>query len=325
MSKKYLDKEKISIVITSYNQKGFLVEAIESALNQTLKPFEIIVVDDCSTDGSVELIADYERQYPGQIKSVFQKENLGVARNRSSGFKKATGDFITWANGDDRLLPRKLELEFQTYKNNPRARWVYSQVYYVDVYGRRTGIVRYTGQHRNKGYTFKDVATKIGKEPAYQLIERAILDDVGLFDGNLEIYEDWDFAIRLARHFESAYCPKPLYEYRQYEGGLSSSDHGTHLRSLKNIYKNIYPLLNNSPASEARLIKRILGAKICGLKALKMLDNGKRLEAARYLLQALAKDPKQTFYYEIGMMLLFPGRLSDKLRRIKRRYFKKLP
>ena len=306
-SQQKLEKKNISIVITSYNQKEFLVETIESALNQTLKPYEIIIADDCSTDGSVELITDYAKKYPDVIKPIFHQKNLGVSKNRSSGFKKATGDLITWANGDDILLPRKLELELETYLNNPEARWVYSQVFYVDALGRRTGILRYRGKYETEAYTFKDVVTKIGREPAYQLIDKSILDEIGLFDENLEIYEDWDFAIRLAKKFKYAYCPVPLYEYRKHGGGLSSADKGTHLKAVKKVYQNVLPLLEDIPEKEAKSIKRIFTAKIYQIDALKRLDEGKRFQAGKYLMKAIKKNPLETSFYKLYAQIFLPN------------------
>jgi glycosyltransferase involved in cell wall biosynthesis len=324
MSYPYENSLKISVVLTSYNQRAFLVEAIESVLQQTVMPYEIIIADDCSTDGSPEVIEGYARHYPEIIRPLFQEKNLGVARNRSAGFAMAAGDFITWANGDDRLLPRKLELELETYKANPRARWVYSQVYYVDRLGQRMRTVRYTGRFRTQPYRFEDVAAKIGREPAYQFMDRHILDQVGLFDSNLKIYEDWDFAIRLARHAEGAYCPTPLYEYRQYKGGLSSLGYESHLRAVKRVYENVLPLLNGLPEKKARKIRGIFTAKVCDYEALCRLEKGRKPDALKYLLKAFRAYPFELFRYEIAVMFLFPHPLLNLLRSLKRKHLQDL-
>jgi GT2 family glycosyltransferase len=247
-----------------------------------------------------------------------------VAGNRSAGFEMATGDFVTWANGDDRLLPRKLELELETYEAHPQARWVYSQVHYVDSVGRRMGVLRYRGKYRHEAYRFEDVATKIGREPAYQLVDRRILNQVGLFDKSLRIYEDWDFAIRLARHSQGAYCPVPLYEYRQYRGGLSSAGHETHLQALKRVLANLLPLLTGLPAPKARKIRRILFGEVCGYEALCRIEKGRKTEAFKYVFNALKASPLEAFHYEIAAMILFPGPLLDFLRRLKKKHFQAL-
>ncbi|MBT7715794.1 MAG: glycosyltransferase family 2 protein, partial [Deltaproteobacteria bacterium] len=86
---------KISVFITSYNQKKFLIEAIESVLNQTLSPFQIIVVDDSSKDLSQEVIAGYAARYPNLITPIFHKRNTGVAQVRIDALNAVNGDYVT--------------------------------------------------------------------------------------------------------------------------------------------------------------------------------------------------------------------------------------
>ncbi len=313
-----LNKNKISIVITSYNQKDFLRQTIESALKQTLKPYEIIIVDDCSMDGSVELIQDYYRKFPDMIKPIFNSENLGVAKTRSLGFKIATGDFVTWANGDDVILPHKLELELRTYSENPGVKWVYSQVFYIDKYGNRTGKLRYTGKYKKRAYRFQEVATKIGNEPAYQFIERDILNDIGLFDTNLKIFEDWDFAIRLARKYRFAYCPIPLYEYRRYIGGLSSSKKTVHLEAVKTVFNNLVPLLEGLPAREVKSVKNEFLYIIYRLSAIKYNEDGQKLKAVQFLLKATVNNPNKIFFLLYrGVLIFIPDKIYQLLRTLK--------
>ena len=110
---------KISVFITSYNQQRYLVEAVESVLNQTLKPFEIIIVDDSSKDGSQAIVEEYGREYPGLIRAFCHKQNLGVAKNKAFAQRQARGDWLSYLDGDDRFLPRKLEKEWEAIEKNP--------------------------------------------------------------------------------------------------------------------------------------------------------------------------------------------------------------
>jgi len=316
--------EKISLIITSYNQKDLLVETLESALGQTFSPHEIIVADDCSTDGSVEMISVYARRYPSLVNPLFQERNRGVSINRSDGFQRATGDYITWANGDDRLLPRKLEMEIKTLRDHPGAKWVYSQVLYIDGSGERTGVVRYRGRFRKRPYTFKDVVCQIGREPAYQLMDRSVLEQVGLFDGTLEVFEDWDFAIRLAKNFRGTYCPIPLYEYRQHRGGLCSTEKTAHVRAVKRIFHNVLPLLKGMPEKEVNQILKTLRSEILSLKAASALETGQRWKAMAYTLRALKERPTQLFFYQMAMRSLLPGTVLDTLRIFKNRHLANL-
>ena len=312
------NKPFFSIITATFNCGKTLRKTLNSIKGQQECSFEHIVIDGGSTDSTIGLLKEFKGTYGLYWLS---EPDSGISQALNKGLCLARGRYVLVVHGDDRLLPRKLELEFKTYKNNPQARCVYSQVFYVDVSGRRTGILRYTGKHKNKGYTFKDVATKIGKEPAYQLMERAILDEIGLFDEYLEIYEDWDFAIRLAKHFKCAYCPTPLYEYRQYEGGLSNSSKDTYLRSVKNVYRNILPLLSDIPGKESRAIKRELTGIIYGFDASKQLEAGKRLEAIKCFVKAIISGAKNPYLFELGIMVFSPKKVTAGLRIVKRKIF----
>ena len=128
---------KISVFIPSYNQKEYLAEAIESVLNQTLRPFEIIIVDDCSTDGSQKIIETYARAHPDLIRAFYQEKNLGIPRNKNFALEQVRGDIVTHLDGDDRFLPRNLEMRLATFMKDPEVKIVYSNMYYIDAKGQR--------------------------------------------------------------------------------------------------------------------------------------------------------------------------------------------
>ena len=96
---------KISTVITLYNLEKYIDDAIQSVLGQTRQPDEIIVVDDCSTDGSADIVAKYR----DRVIYIKQEKNIGALRNSLSGLKAATGDIVAFLDGDDVWMPEKLE------------------------------------------------------------------------------------------------------------------------------------------------------------------------------------------------------------------------
>ena len=149
--------DRISVFITSYNQKAYLIEAIDSVLNQTLKPFEIIIVDDCSNDGSQELIATYAKKFPDLIKPFFHENNLGIPRNKSFALAQVRGDLVTYLDGDDRFLPDKLEKEINCLKKNPDAKIIFSNVYITDSDGQRKGTWIENNNLPPTGYVFLQV------------------------------------------------------------------------------------------------------------------------------------------------------------------------
>ena len=96
---------KISTVITLYNLEKYIDNAIQWVLGQTRQPDEIIVVDDCSTDSSSDIVAKYRNR----VIYIKQEENIGALRNTLAGLKAATGDIVAFLDGDDVWMPKKLE------------------------------------------------------------------------------------------------------------------------------------------------------------------------------------------------------------------------
>lgn len=120
----------VSFVIPCYNNEGLIALAIESALNQTVKPLEVIVVDDGSTDGSVPVIQRY-----GDRITLIRQENLGRVGARSAGIRRARGEWIALLDGDDEALPDRLEKQLDAVKRHPDAAIICGQLLSED----RTG------------------------------------------------------------------------------------------------------------------------------------------------------------------------------------------
>ena len=93
---------RLSILVPVYNREGTLRRCVESLLRQDLEEYEIILVDDGSTDASRRILEDYRRRYPEKVKLIFQ-ENQGVAGARNAGLEAACGEYVTWVDSDDWL------------------------------------------------------------------------------------------------------------------------------------------------------------------------------------------------------------------------------
>ncbi|MEN8763083.1 MAG: glycosyltransferase family 2 protein, partial [Thiogranum sp.] len=106
------DSPRISVVIVNYNFSKYLRECIESVLAQTLQPCEIVIYDDCSTDESWNIITEYSQRLPHLIVAHRQQKNAGMQVNGNAALRRAQGELVCWLDGDDRWLPRKLELEW---------------------------------------------------------------------------------------------------------------------------------------------------------------------------------------------------------------------
>lgn len=257
--------KKVSVYITSFNQRKFLIEAIESVLNQTVLPLEILIVDGCSSDGSQDLIKRYKKDYPDMIRSIFHDKNYGIARTRNDALKGVRGEFVTYLDGDDRFLPQKIEKEIHEFRNHPDAKIVFSNVRYIDEKGNH--LSRWAGEKTPPpfGNVFKEVFSR--EFPGNSIFRNEMVDyscykKTGFYDENLRIYEDWDMKIRLTKYFKTVYCPEILVEYRLHRGGLSRLPPSQHLKFMKEIYRKNFCLLEDLPESERLYVERNLIRKI---------------------------------------------------------------
>ncbi len=250
---------KISVVIFSYNFVDYLEECIESVLAQTLLPYEVIICDDCSTDGSWEIISAYGRRYPNLIKVYRQERNVGPIHNGNFGRKKATGDLITLLDGDDRWLPRKLEMEWAAIKNSPGARVAYSNVYEIDINGRRTRVWFDGDDLLPSGDVFIETFSRRffpNTRSVFRnhLMYLSSMKEVGYNDPDIETYMDWDEKIRLSARFPVVYSGGTLVEYRQHAGGFSKKDRLMNIRAHIQVYeKNLHLLEQRSIAESTRV------------------------------------------------------------------------
>ena len=252
---------KISVYITSYNQKFLLGEAIESVLAQTLKPAEIIIVDDSSTDGSQELIASYCSIYPDRIVPIYHSQNRGIALSRIDALQKVSGDYVTYLDGDDRYLPTKLEKEAALLLKNSDAQIAFSNNHYISIDGSRIGRWADDNELPPQGYVFcQTFARDFPKGNLFrmELIEYGYWKKIGFHDSNLSMYEDYDMRIRLTKYLKTVYKNELLTEIRRHNKGLSNAPAAEHLKAFEYIYRKNAPLLFDLSAGERKRVEKSL-------------------------------------------------------------------
>src|SRR5687767_8270641 len=117
------NQAKVSIIIPFFNREEFLAESIESVLTQTYQNWELLLINDGSTDKSLEIAENFVEKYPGRIfiHAHENGRNRGASSSRNLGIKHATGGFITFLDSDDVFLPETLEIEIEAFARNPEA------------------------------------------------------------------------------------------------------------------------------------------------------------------------------------------------------------
>lgn len=207
---------KISVVIPSYNRKELLKRSINSVNNQTIKPFEIIVVDDGSFDGTEAMI---KRNYDF-IKFIKQK-NKGVSAARNFGIKVSSGEWICFLDSDDEWKNDKLEKQIIAAKSNPDYKFFHSDEIWVKN-GKR---INQKKKHKKYGGDIFDKCLDMCRiSPSSVLIDKTIFDDVGIFNENLVICEDYELWLRICNKYSVFFINEPLIiKYGGHQGQLSYS------------------------------------------------------------------------------------------------------
>lgn len=178
----------ISVIIPVFNREKKISRAINSVLDQTYKPLEIIVVD----DGSIDKTANILRSYSGKIKVIHQK-NSGVSAARNNGIKNSSGEWISLLDSDDEWLPNKLQLEVDYINKNPNIKILQTEEIWIRN-GKQINPKKY---HKKKaGDIFKKSLELCLVSPSAVIFKRSLFDEIGDFDEELPVCEDYDYWLR---------------------------------------------------------------------------------------------------------------------------------
>lgn len=209
-------KIQVSVIIPTYNRGWTIGEAVDSVLAQDYGDFELIVVDDGSTDNTPQVLDAYR----GAIK-VFRQENQGVSAARNRGINEASGRFIAFLDSDDLWLPKKLSRQIEFFNTTPDALICQTEEVWI-----RNGI-RVNPKKRHKkpsGMIFEPSLALCLVSPSAVMIRRSLLEIVGNFDETLPACEDYDLWLRISCRFPIYCIDTPLIIKRGgHEDQLSAS------------------------------------------------------------------------------------------------------
>lgn len=212
----------VSIIIPTYNRADMLPEAISSALNQTYKRCEIIIVDDGSTDNTREVLKRYQDEFGSRIKVIHQG-NRGVSAALNTAIRNSSGEYISWLSSDDAYHPEKVWEAIRLLDNDPELGWVYSDFFYMshdsEVQG-RASVDRLNPE--------EFVERMFEGNPIHGcsvMFRKSNLDVTGFFDeelgGRIGYGADGAMWHKMGHHFKFAFIPKALVYYRLHPGQVS--------------------------------------------------------------------------------------------------------
>ncbi|GAB1545032.1 glycosyltransferase [Scytonema sp. NUACC21] len=211
---------KISVIIPAYNAEKTIRATIDSVLEQTFRDFELIIINDGSTDNTLELLHSIQ---DARLK-IFSYANSGLPVARNRGLARATSEYIAFLDADDLWASDKLELQLLTLEQNPEAGVAYSWTYFMDVdeQGNPVSFLP-SPSYCFVGDVYKNLlVSDFIHSGSNTLIRKEAIESAGEFDSTLKSCEDWDYWLRLAAQWDFVPVFKHQIFYRRTPGAMSS-------------------------------------------------------------------------------------------------------
>ncbi|MGA1875461.1 MAG: glycosyltransferase family 2 protein [bacterium] len=221
----------VSVILTTYNRSSFLAEALESILGQDYKDFELIVVDDRSTDTTIQVI----RPYLHRLTYTSHTSNRGVSAARNTGLIHASGQFICFLDSDDLWKKKKLSSQIRFLETHPGY-----QICYTNEIWLRNGQWLNQGLKHKKfsGYIFEKLLPLCIISPSSVMISRQVFAQTGYFDESFPACEDYDLWLRIGCRFPIGYLEDRLIVKRGgHEDQLSQKFIGLDKLRIKALLK----------------------------------------------------------------------------------------
>jgi len=275
---------RVSVIIPTYNRAQLVNRAMQSVLNQTYEDFELIVVDDCSTDNTPEVVSNIGDK---RIKYVRHTTNKGASASRNTGIRAARGELIGFLDSDDEWLPEKLQKQVNRFDSaSVNVGLVYGGYVVVDD---DTNTVVKEVYPDKRGYVFKDVLKMAGPtNPLTPLVRKECFDKVGFFDEDMRFGEDWEMWVRISQHYEFDFVSGSVGKYHVSRHQITR-DSVSALEGLSKFRAKHHQILLENPAIFAHHLKWV-GQRY-------LVDHNDYAKARSYLVQAVRVNPLEAHLY----------------------------
>lgn len=301
---------RVTIVIPTLDANDHVDECIECLLTQTFESFELIVVDDGSTDGTVDTV----RSFDDDRIRLIERNGSGVASARNHGIECSESEYVATHDADDRSAPTRLEEQIDYLDHADSVALVGSGARLID----ETGAV-HSRRRVLERPSFDDLISQNHFVHGSTLIRREAFERIGGYDESFPLSEDYDLYLRLALHYPIRNIDRPLYEFRIHRGSLYESSlertrlyHRFAIRRVLNdlpegsnerIRAGEIDWLYDQLTSEERHELHVEVAK-------ELLRYGRSREAISHSLRAIESRPAAPINYFLGVLSLFPPEIG---------------
>lgn len=225
-------KPRVSIVMCTYNRAHLIAETIRSCLNQTISNWELVIADDCSSDGTESVVESFD-----DSRIVFLKNGTHIGRSaaRNLALKNATGEFITLLDSDDLIAPNRIETDIKILEESTDEHVVYCAAETIDI---NTGRIIAKSNGSKHGDLYDDIAYYLPLVIATSQVtlRRQLVDLVGLFDENLDRFEDTDFFRRVSLETNWLFNANTIVTLKNHADNVISNQNQSVIVKMIDIY-----------------------------------------------------------------------------------------
>jgi glycosyltransferase involved in cell wall biosynthesis len=282
----------VSVIIPCYNQAHYLGEAIESVLNQSYRHFEIVVVDDGSTDNTAEVAAGYS-----EVK-LLRQQNQGLPGARNSGLRESRGEYLVFLDSDDRLLPDALLTGVEALSAHPEYAFVSGHCQSIGPDGSALGITQSpcSGEENylvllSRNYIWT---------PGAVMFRRSVIEQAGGFNASLDVSEDYDLYLRIAKDLPVHCHEQRVLEYRQHEKNMTAGA-ARMLKGVLRVHRRHRPFVKGNKRYEEafragkKFWKEYYGGRLVNQVRARVRGREELDMVARDLLILLRYHPREFF------------------------------
>lgn len=226
----------VSIVLPTYNRGDMLVNTLPKILNQTYENFELLIVDDGSTDNTKEVLKLFADD---RIKYIELEQNGGQSKARNIGIQNASYNYIAFADSDDFWNETKLEVQMDRLLREFASGFCYcAYTYHREDESELVVPRKNIAKVRKEGYIYPELLRRNLVGAPSLVVKKECIDTIGGFNEALDCLEDWEFALRLARNYHASFCPEVLFDVYENSDQVSKKTRDEGDKAMKLFYEN---------------------------------------------------------------------------------------
>ncbi len=295
----------VSIVIPTYNRADVLSRALDSVIAQTVHSWEIVLIDDGSTDATAELAERYERRLGDRFQYRYQK-NAGASAARNTGIDLSRGEFVAFLDSDDEFLPNKLERQLKLFELRPSLGMVYSDYSYVDLQGQRVASVfdTLTPQARQVPHErvtptmcvclrslFDSLLRKYFVSTITGMVRRSVLNEI-CWPVGIKYAEEWLFYLQVSRACNAGFVDEPLCLHHHTAGSMSRTDKGQNVQERYRTVCAMRDMFTNVSSGQRRVMREHCSDSLIQI-AYDQAKDARWGDACKLLFRSLRREPNR--------------------------------